>query len=440
MTDVAWHCTENWETVLAQLPSDFEAIARKHKQVNDQWSNTKLRNASELLRMILLHVGADLPLRQTVSLVAAAGGPTISAVRLHCRLRRIGPYLAELVSRMCASQTATPERWCGYEMNCVDATSMSGPGADGTDARIHLALRLHDLAIVEAIATSGSEGETLRNFTWHPGQLILADRGYSNAPGVAHALSQGADVLLRLNRGSMPLSDGKGKPVDVLAWCRTLKRGAILERTVACFNGRQCIPGRLIATRIPSDKVKEAHARTRKEYGSATTAEQLESAEYVVLFTTAPAQRLDARTCVQAYRLRWQVELQFKRWKSLCGFGELPNHRTDTIVAWVTAKLLLGLLLERLSELPSASTDASEPATPKRAMSRDPWKLTSITSALLIAAIVPIPLSELTEHLPRACAELLRYATNSRPLQIPAFRASVASHQPQTAGTRRKMC
>jgi len=438
MADLAWHCTENWATVLAQLPADFEAIARRHGQVNDQWANNKLKSASDLLRLVFLHVGANLPLRQTVSLVAAAGGPTLSSVRLHFRLRRIGPYLAELVARMCQSPTAAPERWCGYEMICVDATSMSGPGAEGTDARIHLALRLHDLAVVEAIATSGSGGETLRNFAWQSGQLIIADRGYSNAPGVAHALSQGADVLMRLNRGSLPLSDGKGKPVDVLAWCRTIKRGVTLERTVACFNGRQCIPGRLVAVRIPSDKLNEAHARVRKEYGSAATAEQLESAEYVVLFTTAPAERLDARTCIQAYRLRWQVELQFKRWKSLFDFGELPNHRTDTIVAWVTAKLLLGLVLERLTELPPAATEASK--VPQRAMSRDPWKLTSITVALLISAIVPMPLSEFPARLPLACAELLRYATNTRPLQVTAFRAALSADQRGHAGPRRGMC
>ena len=69
----------------------------------------------------------------------------------------------------------------------------------------------------------------------------------------------------------------------------------------------------------------------------------------MLLFTTAVRGRLDAERCLQAYRLRWQIELQFKRWKSLCGFDRLPNYRDDTILAWLYAKLLLGVLLDRMS-------------------------------------------------------------------------------------------
>lgn len=45
----------------------------------------------------------------------------------------------------------------------------------------------------------------------------------------------------------------------------------------------------------------------------------------------------------------WQIELTFKRWKSLCHFDRLPNHRDDTILAWLYAKLLLAVLLQRMA-------------------------------------------------------------------------------------------
>ena len=70
-----------------------------------------------------------------------------------------------------------------------------------------------------------------------------------------------------------------------------------------------------------------------------------------MLLTTVPRDRMIASRCLQAYRLRWQIELQFKRWKSLCGFDRLPNYRDDTIVAWLYAKLLLGILLDRMSSI-----------------------------------------------------------------------------------------
>jgi hypothetical protein len=77
-----------------------------------------------------------------------------------------------------------------------------------------------------------------------------------------------------------------------------------------------------------------------------------------VLFTTAPRCRLTAIRCLEAYRLRWQIELLFKRWKSLCHFDRLPNERPDTIESWIYAKILLALLMDKLG---ASATELSPP-------------------------------------------------------------------------------
>jgi hypothetical protein len=123
------------------------------------------------------------------------------------------------------------------------------------------------------------------------------------------------------------------------------------------------IPGRLMAVRLPEREAEEARQRVRREYGKDTTETMLEAAGYVALFTTVPATRLSAARCIELYRLRWQVELLFKRWKSICGLDKLPNFRDDTIRAWILAKVLLALVLDRMgssgAELP--------PGTPRNA-------------------------------------------------------------------------
>lgn len=357
--------TRDWKLLLSLLPPEHEQLAVEHGLLKLQWRNSKIGSAAELLRLLFVHAGADVPLRQTVALVGEAGGPQISAVVLHKKMRNAGPYLGELIARSCAkSRQAAPELWDGYELLAVDASTVSGPGAEGIDARMHTLIRIADVRPVQVKVTDVSEGETLRRFTWMPDQLVIGDRGYANAPGILSVLDQGADVLVRVNRGALPLYDGDDL-IDVLEWLRGLEGHRAFERKATIRNGegrkQRQVQGRLIGFRLPDDEAAQALDRVRKEHGAGATAEMLEAASYVALFTTAPAARITAARCVEAYRLRWQIELQFKRWKSLCGFDRLPNYRDDTILSWLSIKVLLGLLLDKMGSA-AAELFPPEPA------------------------------------------------------------------------------
>jgi hypothetical protein len=347
--------SRDWTLVLSYLPAGYEQLAIDHKQLQTQYGNAKIRTAEQLLRFMFVHVGAELPLRQTVATIAAAGGPTLAPMRLHMKMRRASPYLCALLGRMCPDrENAAPELWGGYEMCALDASMVSGPGATGTDARIHTNIRLCDLKILEAKVTSESVGETLKNFHFNPGQLAIVDRGYANAAGIAWVRGQQADVLVRLNRGALPVfGDESAEAIDVLEWTRSIPDDTAVERAVwiedpSADDKDKRIHGRLVATRLPPDKAVEARKRARREQGSKVTEATLEMAAYVVLFTTVPKGRLSTARCLEAYRLRWQVELLYKRWKSLGGLDQLPNERDDTINAWLYIKLLLGMIVERI--------------------------------------------------------------------------------------------
>lgn len=353
----------DWKRLLSFLPSDYRELAHEHKQLQVQYGNARFTTADELLRAVLLHVGADMPLRQTAALLAESGGPVVSPNRIHMKMRKVARYLQALVARMAPwTVECAPERWGGYELVAVDASAFAGRCANGTDARIHAAIRLADLSIYSAHATDVSGGESLRRFSWLVGQLVIADRGYSNAAGIEHVVSQGADVLVRVNRGALPLYSRTNKAFAIEPFLRRIQEGQVVERKVRIrlhTDSRRCeriVDGRLIATRLPADKADEARRRLRSEIGSSVTAEALEMAAYVALFTTAPTARLAADQCLATYRLRWQIELLFKRWKSLCHFDRLPNERSDTILSWLYGKLLLGLILDRIaSEVPTLS-------------------------------------------------------------------------------------
>src|SRR5258708_34295642 len=133
---------DGWQTVVTHLPPEYEALAAGHQQVEPKFGNAKLRDASTLLRFILLHVGADLPLRQTVAVMAEANAPRLSPMRLHKKMIRAAPYLRALVERMVEwPSEGAPELWGGDLFTPVDARGGCGPGATGPDARAPTKLR-----------------------------------------------------------------------------------------------------------------------------------------------------------------------------------------------------------------------------------------------------------------------------------------------------------
>ena len=75
--------------------------------------------------------------------------------------------------------------------------------------------------------------------------------------------------------------------------------------------------------------------------------ETLEMAEYIAVLTTLDEQTTTAQV-LELYRSRWQVELAFKRIKALLGAGHVPKADPMSARAWIYAKLLAVLLIERL--------------------------------------------------------------------------------------------
>ena len=173
-------------------------------------------------------------------------------------------------------------------------------------------------------------------------------------------MDRGGQVLVRYNRGSLPLYDAQGKRFDVLEHARALQRvGAVGEWPVWVHpkEGKP-IRGRLCAMRLPDDTVREARARLRREEGHQVTRESLETAAWAIVFTTVPRARMKAGAVLQLYRLRWQVELEIKRGKSIGGLSRLPNFRDDTIATWLQAKLLIHFVAQKIA----ASGEAFPPS------------------------------------------------------------------------------
>ena len=118
-------------------------------------------------------------------------------------------------------------------------------------------------------------------------------------------------------------------------------------------SGSQRIPGRVCAIRKSQAAINKARRRLREKLksGKSMSEQTWQLAQYVMVFTTLPRQVATTRQVLECYRLRWQVELTFKRLKSIAQLGHLPKYHDQSSRAWLYAKLLVALLVQKMTRI-----------------------------------------------------------------------------------------
>jgi len=363
---------ENWEVLSTFLPPDWAEQARR---LGAMRRARYISDPGTVLRVLLLHLATGCSLAETAARASASGLAPISAVGVFKRLRAAEPWLRWLAQQM-RGAADLPLEAAGRRLRAVDATSVSEPGSTGSDWKVHWAVNLADLQCDFFELTDIREGgETFRRVPVVAGDILMGDRVYAAPPGVSHVVSAKGDVVVRLNRQALPLFDWHGRRVDLWRFLRGLKGKTPQEAEAQIRNPRGgWIAGRLIALRQSAEVTRWIQRRLRRRAQrsqEAVSAESLQFAEYFMLWTTL-SHAFPTASVLEFYRLRWQIELVFKRMKSILGLGHLPKKDPLSAKAWLEGKLFTGLLVERMVRTAeSFSPWGYALAAPAQSMARD---------------------------------------------------------------------
>jgi IS4 transposase len=345
-----------WALVTRFLPEGWQELARAHGALR---RTRGIKDADTLLRLILLHVAAGLSLRQTVVRAKNAGLAEITDVALLKRLRASEPWLRAMTEQMLKrtrfGQDLNPQ-WGNRRVRVVDATTVQEPGATGTSWRVHYGLQLPSLECDFFEVTDVTGGETFKRLPVQPRDLVLGDRGYAHPEGVAYVVRNHGDVVVRLKYKHFPLRDRNGAKFEFLRNLRTLHEYEPGEWDVDFDTSSGRITARVCAVRKSPDAAQRAKnqlIKAAKKKGKSVAPDTLEAAEYVFVLTTLPQAEASPANVLELYRARWQIELAFKRLKSLLQAGHVPKYDPASARAWIQAKMLTVLLIERLTEAAS---------------------------------------------------------------------------------------
>jgi len=186
---------------------------------------------------------------------------------------------------------------------------------------------------------------------------MIADRNFAKAAGVRAAVAQGGELIVRRGLTACRLVDARGRPLDAGATLALAEDGTAGGRIIdhaawlPATDDAPAVPLRLIIQRKPPEAAAQSRRRAEKKAQRqhyAAKSKQLDAAQYLMLMTTLDAETMPGVQALALYRLRWQIEIAFKRLKSLADLDKLQAKEERLAKTAIWAKLLLAILGQSL--------------------------------------------------------------------------------------------
>jgi len=342
----------DWKSVVSRLggAAMLEISARETKAF---LRPRVIDSAVDMLRLILAYCLGDGGLRSTAAWSSSVGLADVSNVALLYRLRQCGGWLAMLVGHALGAEVPTAVR--GRMIRVIDATAVPKAGAAAKKQsklwRVHSAFDLPGERFGHFELTDQKGGETFDRIPVVKGEIRIGDRAYLQPDRMAIVLDAGADLIVRAGWKARWL-DADGDPVDIIAELGKAAAFGLIDRPIWIARKQGApIALRLVAVKKPAQAATTARRKARREAqreGHQISKRTLAAADWVMLVTSLAPKDFAAADILALYRLRWRIELAFKRLKSLVGLKGPPGFDERSARPYVLAHLLMILLLEPL--------------------------------------------------------------------------------------------
>jgi hypothetical protein len=177
------------------------------------------------------------------------------------------------------------------------------------------------------------------------GDLHIRDLGFVTLTYLAKIIHEEAFFLNRLHPQWKPVECSSGKRIDWTALRQRMQRNqrGHFETMVTIGSGKDTFNCRLIAVAVHeqvwAERIRKAQARA-KSMGVSLSDEYRARCRFSIFITNVAPQTLKAMDVIQLYRLRWQVELVFKTWKSLLGVHRVKAVKRERLECQLLARFI----------------------------------------------------------------------------------------------------
>lgn len=305
-----------------------------------------IKDYETLVQAVFLYIAEKLSFQQLSDIMACKYGICMSDTAWKKQILKAAPSFLEAATEcLCEKTPVLQEK--SKKIYALDATNIATEGINGTVIRVHTQLSLSDCICFSSHITNQHTAESVRNFTIEEGAVYLADRAYGKASQFAYMLEHNANFIFRISPSQIRLYK------EPLCKERLDVQQLIENTSFSCMcyfrYNKKIYRMRLIGTPLPEEKRKEAEKRVCRKANKNQRKIRPQTVLYsswVILATSLP-DAVSVDKILETYRLRWQIELLFKRAKTHLRFHKIRRssyHYISSVVSlWVAIALLLSL-------------------------------------------------------------------------------------------------
>ncbi len=204
-----------------------------------------------------------------------------------------------------------------------------------------------DLEVTDAIRCDLTDAKDTR-FDVLPGDLIIRDLGYFSLPVLSEFDRNNAFFLSRLNVKCYVFDDEKESSISFNQMYKHMKKNKIqlLEKSVL-VGMTEKLPVRIVVQLVPDDIYKKRIRKIEKhnkKKGYKTSDDYKARCRLNIFITNVDTKDLAKENIYAAYKIRWQIELMFKHWKSTCKIHNFQPMKYERFACLLYAKLILIVL------------------------------------------------------------------------------------------------
>lgn len=239
-----------------------------------------------------------------------------------------------------------------FELPSSMTAPFPGKGGSTSSAAVSIQFEydLKTIALSRLLATPDSKNDheesakTLDDIK--AGDLLIRDLGYVSMDYMEQVAERNAYYINRVSPQVVLFQDieGKAEPLNLDSIRHLLAKGRpyiVVDVLIGSSRKMSC---RAVFCAIPEEKMEERakrQARKTKRRGSKKTDQKIWDRLDLNIFITNTSEELfSAAHIYNAYRLRWQVELVFKAWKSHFKINKLKSCKKERVHMVLLANLI----------------------------------------------------------------------------------------------------